>query len=406
MNGNKNIKKKNIAVFGTFDVDNYGDLLFPHIAEYRLKNYHLEFVSPTNYKTMFTDAKEVVTFEECKQRKYDGVLIGGGNILHLKNNSSTVYKNVQKGFSYADLWVGAVKLATNLKKPSLFNAPGISGKFKSTIQQQIAKATFGASSYIAFREGFSVNMAKDLFSEKEKIPEFNVVPDTALEINKIWPCDEPKTDKLVINLNPRYHQPVSETASLLVKIAKKLGCQIKFIIIGDCHGDGKFTKKVLEYIKIKGAEIVETKTLKEMAFEIATAKYFIGSSMHGFITALSYNTPAFLVLNNEPMHKFIGLYENCGLDQISICKSFSESMDKLEYPAVLKDENRKIILNKLDKHWSEVIRIIGSEQTTNGGSYVMNYEAILEEDFKKKKKVKKASGIVKVKNRIKKILGY
>ena len=123
-----------VAHFGTFDVDNYGDLLFPHIAEYRLPNFQWEHVSPTNNLTVFKDSKSIISFDVAKKKDYDAIVSGGGNIIHLSHNTLTVYKNIN-GFAYANLWVGAAKIAIKSKIPHIFNSPGISQNFTSFIKK-------------------------------------------------------------------------------------------------------------------------------------------------------------------------------------------------------------------------------------------------------------------------------
>ena len=45
-----------IAHFGTFDVDNYGDLLFPHIVEWRMPSVEWIHISPSRNVPKFSDA--------------------------------------------------------------------------------------------------------------------------------------------------------------------------------------------------------------------------------------------------------------------------------------------------------------------------------------------------------------
>ena len=208
-----------IAHFGTFDVNNYGDLLFPYVAEYRLPHYEWEHISPTENKTIFNDSLPVLSFDRAVNRNYNAILIGGGNIIHLKHNKSTVYNNID-GFAYADLWVGAAKLAMKQNIPYVFNAPGISQRFVEKFHKTIAFSTFKYSNYIAFRERFSVKLAKAVEEgrESDKVS-YKVVPDTAFEIDKIWPL-ETKTlpEYISVNLNERYHKPIELTAMHLDRI--------------------------------------------------------------------------------------------------------------------------------------------------------------------------------------------
>ncbi|MCB0745635.1 MAG: polysaccharide pyruvyl transferase family protein, partial [Ignavibacteriae bacterium] len=148
-----------IGHFGTFDVDNYGDLLFPYIAEYRLPKYDWEHISPTNNTTVFKDSLPVVSFAEAMKKKYNAVVIGGGNILHLNHNKNTVYSNID-GFAYANLWVGAAKIAMEQNVPYIFNAPGVSKKIRGYFHEKIAQYTFENSNYVALREKYSLDLAR------------------------------------------------------------------------------------------------------------------------------------------------------------------------------------------------------------------------------------------------------
>ncbi|MFH6769651.1 polysaccharide pyruvyl transferase family protein [Gaetbulibacter aquiaggeris] len=396
------IGNNKIALFGTFDVDNYGDLLFPFLAEHRLENYKLEFVSPTNTKTIFKDAKSIICFDDCVKKNYNAVIIGGGNILHLKPNVNTVYGIT--GFSYADLWIGAIKLAGESKIPSLFNSPGIPEKFKSDIEEKIVYDALISCSYISVREIYSEKIIKDLFNQE--IIDINVVPDTAFEISKVWPLENQlKNNVITINLNSRYHNPADETAKWIDKIALKFNSDINFVVIGECHGDSIFTNLVAKRIVSK-YEIHRSDNLKELAQCIGRSRLFIGSSMHGFITALSYKTPAFMVLNNKPMHKFLGLYELCDLKKDSLCSSFNECYLNIDKPAILSNQTVNKISTLLDAHWNHIKNLIQNKHITKSTQNLQNYRLLLKMSFRENNYNFKKSLRLRIKKILKKILSF
>lgn len=366
-----------IAHFGTFDVDNYGDLLFPHLAEYRLSQYEWNHISPTNNKTIFKDSKPIVSFNYAKKKKYDAVVIGGGNILHLLDNRRTVYNN-KEGFAYANLWVGSAKIAMKQRIPYIFNAPGISKKFSHLLHKRIALFTFNNSNYVALRERFSAEMAKRMSIGKSNLDiEIQIVPDTAFDIANMWPLEtENSSEYISVNVNQRYHKPIQETAENLDKISKKLHLPIKFVVIGDCHEDLEFTHKISKKMKAKH-QVVESNSLKNVAHVIGHSNYFFGSSMHGFITALSYGVPSFLILNKKPLHKFIGLLEITELDKSIICESFNDVFEILESPAILHEEVKQKIKYHLDKHWKHIDQIIKNKSISKFSRTVKNYKKLL-----------------------------
>lgn len=374
---------KKIAHFGTFDVDNYGDLLFPHIAEYRLPNFRWQHISPTNKKTVFVDAKNILSFREAINSKYDAMITGGGNIIHLLQNNNTVYRKAQ-GFEYANLWVGASKLASKQRVPHIFNGSGISRSFTQIIPKVIAAITFRNASYLSVREFYSKNLILDILKKSENL-EVEIVPDTAFDVAKMWPIEQKFSEKyIIVNLNPRYHNPVKETVYYLEKISLTLNMPIKFVIIGACHGDKDFTAQVAKSLSIPYS-IDDSNSLKEIALLIANAQFFLGSSMHGLITALSYNTPAFLVLNKKPMHKFNGLLRMIEMKQSCIQSSFQESFKNLDSPIVLKKHIRIKIEKELNSHWNVIEDKINAGDSTPFNFLIKNYEMLLKINVKKNK---------------------
>lgn len=341
-----------IALFGTFDVDNYGDLLFPHIAQTRYPEHEWTYVSPTNTPTSFSDSKNTKSFREIQKDNFDLVIIGGGNIIHTKPTTLTTYQqhNIHK-LAYPELWIGAAKLAIKKGIPYAFNAPSISYLNCSSIEKALFNAVLQNSSYISFREQYSCDFAKKLTRNT-----VHCVTDTAIEIANTWPLktiDQKK--KIVINLNQRYHNPIKVTAFFIDYLAAKLQLDIEIVVIGDCHGDIKFSKEVVAQLKSQNVYFIETQTLEQLAHRIGEASYFIGSSMHGFITALSYGTPALLILNDNPIHKFVGLIDELNLSRSVICSNWVEILDRIDKPAIVSDEVKAKLKQSQDQHWQAII---------------------------------------------------
>src|SRR5689334_12775587 len=108
-----------LAHFGTFDVQNYGDLLFPLVVENALKDEADSFVhvSPVGGKP-YADVPASVGFEEFFRSSdtVDGVIIGGGNILHSRTTTLPAYSSV-KTRAYPELWIGAARYAADRSIP-------------------------------------------------------------------------------------------------------------------------------------------------------------------------------------------------------------------------------------------------------------------------------------------------
>src|SRR5262245_46019841 len=112
-----------IAHFGTFDVPNYGDLLFPLIALRRLMDRlgaGLVCVSPVGGPPVFEDCLPSIGFDAFADslEEFDGILIGGGNIVR---TTPTVLSEYGSGSTpvtaYPDLWLGATAGSTYRNVP-------------------------------------------------------------------------------------------------------------------------------------------------------------------------------------------------------------------------------------------------------------------------------------------------
>lgn len=80
----------NVAVFGAFDVNSYGDSLFPCALEIELKKRieieKIVLFTPTENKAKYNETKQVYSYSKFedihKQYKFDVIVIGGGELLH------------------------------------------------------------------------------------------------------------------------------------------------------------------------------------------------------------------------------------------------------------------------------------------------------------------------------------
>src|SRR5688572_6962257 len=97
-----------VAVVGTFDVDNYGDHLFPRIAvrelSRRLPGVVVDCYAPfgPEHPTRFTGGPPVRALGPWSEERldrfaatYDGILVGGGELLHLNDPLLSAFYGVE-----------------------------------------------------------------------------------------------------------------------------------------------------------------------------------------------------------------------------------------------------------------------------------------------------------------------
>ena len=96
-----------------FDFDNYGDLLFPLVAERRLARYGYRTipVAPSAGRPSFADALAPIDMAQMMQgdEPIAGILVGGGYLIHASSlDFMEHYKTDGAGaWSGLGLWLGA-----------------------------------------------------------------------------------------------------------------------------------------------------------------------------------------------------------------------------------------------------------------------------------------------------------
>src|SRR6478672_1343700 len=148
-----------IGLFGTFDVRNFGDLLFPLIAENELKQRLGEVkIHPFSYHAKaFPDWPYDVTSLTDLHRKVqelDGILIGGGHIIRFDKVVAPGYVPPNDMIHHpTGYWLFPALLAVQHGIPLIWNAPGVYEQdgFPNW-SRPLLEFVLQSSSYIAVRD--------------------------------------------------------------------------------------------------------------------------------------------------------------------------------------------------------------------------------------------------------------
>lgn len=176
-----------IASFGTFDVENYGDLLFPVIAEAelaeRLGSVKLHRFS-YNAKTTPGWPYAVTSVNELPEvaSRIDGVLIGGGSIIRFDKEIAPGYGPTTPTIHHpTGYWLTPALIALQHGIPLIWNAPGMHGDNIPPWANQLMELALQNSRYIAVRDKLSQAVLAR-FVNKSRIA---VMPDTAFGISRL-----------------------------------------------------------------------------------------------------------------------------------------------------------------------------------------------------------------------------
>ncbi|AJP72609.1 polysaccharide pyruvyl transferase family protein [Sphingomonas hengshuiensis] len=356
-----------IALTGTFDVRNYGDLLFPLIAAWRLARHgiRVEAYSPVGTDTGWADTiapRPIAALAEAWDR-YAAFLIGGGNIIHLRSASLPDYPEAIDRWAYPGLWAGAARLGALTGRAVLWNAPGVPHRFSDEARAEIVAPALAESAYVSVRDRASRSYLKHRGVA--------VVPDTAVEIAAMWPRETlaghwaallarkrmAAGRYVAIHIKARAIDAGGEAglAALLDGHAAATGRTPLLVAIGQCHGDHLVAQRVGAAMAAPHLLLDDPLGLKEIAAAIAGAEAYIGCSLHGYITAFAYGRPGRIVARPR-LIKQDGFLAQIGREA-DLFERWAEALaprpeqDSGESAAALAG-----LAPALDRHWRRIAR--------------------------------------------------
>jgi lipopolysaccharide transport system ATP-binding protein len=178
--------RRDIGICGTFDVQNYGDLLFPLIAESELRErlgdvavriFSYNTRTPPYWPYAVTSLTELPLFAPY----LDGLLIGGGFIIRFDKSVAPEYippdPNIHHPTGY---WLTPALIALQHNIPVIWNAPGMHCNEIPPWANPLMEVALSLSSYIAVRDEPSRSALQCLTSTP-----ITVVPDTAFGLSRL-----------------------------------------------------------------------------------------------------------------------------------------------------------------------------------------------------------------------------
>lgn len=322
MSGNKKIR-----FISASDRINYGDLLFPLIFKQFLTEINNE-INFENYGIIKSDlsdfgALKTKSFKtlESEIKNGDKLVIGGGEVLFA--NWTTLYsfinprfrfllrykkmKTLEKKFKFARNLLSNNKVlfpfsfdASDFKLVNLkvyYSSVGGGHLLsKSNYLQSQAYNRLKSARLISLRDNRSYNYLQN--SELE----VKLVPDSALLMSNYYTNDylKAKMDRcltydnyiflqLGINKGPK---DLKKFAELVDDLAVNLKCKVLLCAVG--LAPGHKDDKILREIKALKPhfDFLVPKNIFEIMYLIANSNLYLGTSLHGAITAMSFLVPA------------------------------------------------------------------------------------------------------------------
>jgi polysaccharide pyruvyl transferase WcaK-like protein len=308
-----------IGIWGTSDLENYGDLLFPRIAERellsRLPNALIRAYSPYGYlHPVGLDAgvpahplgswSDERTAELAEQ--LDCVLIGGGEIIHTRDELLAAHYGVttQELLDQAPskFFIEALGPINERACPVLWHSVGI--PFDPSEEESLRfRKALESREYTAVRD----EKSRARLEKAGVRTEISVVPDSAFLLSRLFPQDllsrrvdqlrqlgwYPRRKQALIIQGSRYM--ISSIPTLADEIARLLNRRSELVPVliatGPCHGDHEFADALAATLPIPSHRLPESAHVEDLVAAVWGSHGFIGISLHGNITAFCFGKP-------------------------------------------------------------------------------------------------------------------
>jgi len=296
------------GIFGTFDVENYGDLLFPLIAEAELSR-RLGPLTLTRYsyhdrsRPSWPFAVHSLTRLPGDALELDGVIIGGGHVIRFDKAVAPGYLPPSPDIHHpTGYWLTPALVARDAGLPVVWNAPGVHGDVPAWARPLMTLA-MSTSRYVSVRDEAS---RRTLAPYAREVP-VHVVPDSAFGVGQLVDVREPSSgfSRLRATLAAGGPYIIVQASSALAPFARFVrnqtqhsrsadltlrGHRLVALPVCPIHGDhaGVFDAELPHIGRVSSWP--HPLLLAEL---IAHASAVVGTSLHLAITALAFGVPVF-----------------------------------------------------------------------------------------------------------------
>jgi lipopolysaccharide transport system ATP-binding protein len=290
-----------IGMTGTFDLANFGDLLFPLVARHELErrlgpveirpfSYHARSAPSWPFDVAPLDqlAKELPSL--------DLLLVGGGDIIRFDPLvAPNYYPTSPRVHHPTGFWLGPIFLAHAASVPVVWNAPGVPRPIPAWARA-LVRASVAVSAYVSLRDAAS----RELLTSVVPDSRVEVVPDTAFNAAVLLtenrtagalPLPTDTDGYVVVQSRPEFHRCLPRPSCLAADADRRADirpCTYIVTPVGPAMGD-----------LVRAPRELPSRTIfcppldpYQMLALIARSSGVIGRSLHLTIAALSLGRPA------------------------------------------------------------------------------------------------------------------
>lgn len=369
-----------IAQFGTYDLPSLGDTMFPRIFSLEMHERFgdsivIDLYSPCGTTHPDNDLPVIHAIDELKinhnKHPYTLFVIGGGEFVHFSPVDYISVDDERKIYGVGELWEKPQKIAEEIGIPVVWNCLGVS---RDIIDSNEALRIFNCCKnipYISVRDDYSASRLNFVIDNAS----IHTVADMLWLFNKHF--SQKNLDECFINLQREYgfledkyiimqygtSRQYDQIAEVVERFAKRKKIKVLAFVVNYCHEDLSVVEKMKELFsdfnfinkKLKPLEILSV---------ISHACFFIGTSLHGNVAAMSYGVGN-ICLDMYPqfVSKMDGLFKMMGMpERIAYSPEGLEEKLSLFYENNSQDEviknNIDIIQDRLSKHFDKIADMI------------------------------------------------
>lgn len=336
-----------IGMVGTFDVSNFGDLLFPLVAHEELsRRLGAIEIRPYSYNARSAASWpfEVRALERLPAEigSLDLLLIGGGDIIRFDPLVALGYGPRAPGIHHpTGFWLAPILLAHTARVPVAWNAPGVPAEVPPWAQL-LVRASVAISNSVSVRD----HASRERLTRVADDSRVTVVPDTGFNAAMLLPDPPSSSDYLVVQSRPGSAEWIPRVRELLHDERS----QFIIVPVGPVTGDLVRPPATLP----PGTTFQHPTHPKEMLALIAGSRGVVGPSLHLTIAALSFGKPAW-----RPTSSALSKYRM--LDGLKGVHEFDPDSDVRvdDLPLAPDPFQLSEIQNRLTQHWDAIGALAG-----------------------------------------------
>lgn len=357
------MEKYNIAVCGAFDVVSYGDSLFPVAIEAELKNRIEEMgsiilFSPKGTEHLYSNAQKVYSYDEFEKTNeafhFNLIIIGGGELLHFLPIVFHAEDGTEIIYESGELWKKPIDFAKMKGIPYIINSVGVPNIFSGE-EAAILSDYLSDASYVSVRDCYSYERLSPI------VPDCECVPDSLWNLNKYIKAETIiEGSYIVIQYGTLFE--IDELMLAIQKIRQQTMYQIVILPINYCHTDRLITEKAREVLEDFALIYDRQLDVNEIYSIIAGADLFIGTSLHGTLTAKVNGVPS-IIFDMYPsiVGKMDGIYDWLA-DDIYMISDVNSLACIVQQVMKQKNNRNKDIVSRLkektDRHFDRIAQCV------------------------------------------------